>query len=137
MRNLLFDLPSPGLEEVKKINSRSKGKRGELELSSFLKDNGFDARRGQQFKGTKDSPDIVSDAITALGFHIECKRVEAGNLYNWLEQAEADAGDLTPIVMHRRNDKRWVAILDLEDFLLMLHSPFILTMKRKQDGKAD
>jgi len=105
---------------VKKINSRAKGCRGELELSKYLQGYGFDARRGQQFKGGSDSPDIVSNALDALGFQVECKRVEAGNLYNWLEQAKADAGTKVPVVMHRRSDKPWVAVLDLGDFLGLL-----------------
>lgn len=105
---------------TKKINSRAKGARGELELAKYLQGYGFDARRGQQFKGGSDSPDVVSNALDALGFQVECKRVEAGNLYNWLEQAKRDAGDKTGVVMHRRSDKPWVAILDLGDFLDLL-----------------
>ena len=100
------------------IHSRNKGKRGELELANLLKERGYtDAHRGQQFKGTPDSPDVAG----LPGFHVECKRVEAGNLYNWLEQAKADAGeDQTPIVVHRKNNKPWVVVLDLDDFLNLL-----------------
>lgn len=111
-----------------KINSKKKGSRGELELVHFLRECGFDARRGQQFKGTPDSPDVVSDKLSRVGLHIECKRVEAGNLYNWLDQAKADAGEKTPVVMHRRNNRDWVAILDLDSFLR-----FINTALYKQD----
>jgi Holliday junction resolvase len=97
-----------------KINSRAKGARGELELAAVLKEYGYEARRGQQFSGGSDSPDVVTDLP---GIHIECKRVEAGNLYNWLEQAQRDAKGKTPVVMHRRTRKDWVCILTLEDFL--------------------
>lgn len=55
------------------VNSKAKGKRGELELVKYLKSWGVDARRGQQFKGGSDSPDIVHDIP---GVHIECKRSE-------------------------------------------------------------
>ena len=98
------------------INSRSKGKRGELELAKYLKLRGFTgARRGQQFKGTPDSPDIV-DAIS--GFHIECKRVEALQLYPAMAQAKKDAAAHdAPVVIHRRNQEEWVAILPLDVFL--------------------
>lgn len=100
------------------MNSRAKGKRGELELSSFLRDHGYAARRGQQFSGGNESPDIVTDLPNV---HVECKRVEAGNLYTWLAQAVRDAGaGKTPVVMHRRNDEEWVAILRLEDFLELI-----------------
>jgi hypothetical protein len=38
------------------MNSRNKGKRGELEAAKFLASEGFPARRGQQFSGGADSP---------------------------------------------------------------------------------
>ena len=98
-------------------NSKRKGKVGELELAAFLREHGFEARRGQQFKGTPDSPDIVCNIP---GFHIECKRVENGSLYDWLEQAKADAGGDRPLVCHRKNHREWVAIMPLEDLLTLL-----------------
>lgn len=100
------------------MNSRAKGKNGELELAEFLRGHGFEARRGQQFHGGADSPDIVS---SIPGIHIECKRVEAGNLYVWLAQATNDApADTVPVVMHRRSRQRWVAVLHLTDFLQLV-----------------
>lgn len=99
-------------------NSRAKGKRGELELAEFLRERGYGARRGQQFSGGADSPDVVCPDLA--GIHLEVKRVEAGNLYSWLAQAERDAGTKVPLVVHRRNGKEWVAIMRLED-LLKLH----------------
>ena len=102
------------------INSRSKGKRGELELAEILRAQRWAARRGQQFKGGSDSPDIVTNMPG--NFHIECKRVEAGNLYNWLEQAQKDAHETAiPVVMHKKNNKPWVAILDLTDFFVLVN----------------
>jgi Holliday junction resolvase len=100
------------------INSKRKGKTGELELSAFLREHGFEeARRGVQYKGGEDSPDVVG----VPGCHLECKRAEKGNLYDWLEQAERDAkpGQI-PIVAHRRNRKKWVAILSLEELLVLV-----------------
>lgn len=99
-----------------KINSRAKGAKGEVELAHFLTDHGVAAKRGQQHSGGVESPDvIVADA--RFPFHIEGKRVEAGNPYNWLAQAERDAGAKVPLVAHRRNGKRWIAVLYLDDFL--------------------
>lgn len=95
------------------MNSRMKGKRGELELAKILRDFGFDARRGVQYKGGQDSPDVVG----IKGIHIECKRVEKGNVYDWMEQSEHDAGDDVPVVMWRRNGKRWLVIQYLDDYL--------------------
>jgi hypothetical protein len=99
------------------INSRQKGKRGELELVEFLRERGVAARRGQQFSGGADSPDVV----TALeDVHFEAKRVEAGNPYQWLDQAIADAGDKIPVVAHRRNRRDWIAIIRLADLVAIL-----------------
>lgn len=101
------------------MNSRAKGKVGELELAAFLRENGFeDAKRGVQYRGGGDSPDVVGIA----GFHVECKRVEAGNLYSWLDQASADSAGTgrVPLVAHRRNRRQWVAILPLDEFLKII-----------------
>lgn len=98
-----------------RINSRTKGKVGELELAAFLRERGYEARRGQQFHGGADSPDVVTDLP---GVHLECKRVEKTALYDWLEQAKRDAAPgNVPIVAHRKNREEWVAILRLDDLL--------------------
>src|SRR5476651_817162 len=100
----------------KKINSRSKGCRGERELAAVLKAKGLEARRGQQFSGSKDSPDVVCSGLTNV--HFEVKRVQAGNPYDWLNQACKDAGpENIPIVAHRKNGKNWMAILPLDALL--------------------
>jgi hypothetical protein len=46
--------------------------------------------------------------------------VEAGNPYNWHDQATTDAGDKTPVVVHKRNGKRWLVIMAGEDWLQMV-----------------
>lgn len=104
------------MKPKKRINSRNKGAAGERELANYLKARGYDARRGQQFKGGGDSPDVVG----LPGVHIECKVTEKTALYDWLAQARRDAATgAMPVVVHRRNRKGWVAILDLEDFLAL------------------
>lgn len=107
----------PVTKEVrKKINSRAKGAAGERELANYLKAAGFQAHRGQQFAGGNDSPDVVCSALDS--YHIECKRVEAGSLYTWLRQSVRDAGNAkVPLVIHRRNQRDWVVIMRLDDFL--------------------
>lgn len=99
------------------MNSRAKGKRGELELAAYLRERGIEARRGQQFAGGGDSPDVVT---SLEGFHFECKRVEAGNPYDWLEQAIRDSGGKVPVVAHKRNHKDWIAVLPLDEFLKLV-----------------
>ena len=100
------------------MNSRQKGKRGELEFAAYLKLAGYEARRGQQFSGGKDSPDVVTNIP---GVHFEVKRVDSGaSPYAWLEQAELDSGEKIPVVAHRRNRKNWIAIIRMDDLLDLL-----------------
>jgi Holliday junction resolvase len=99
------------------INSREKGKRGERELAAFLNAAGHNTRRGQQFKGGPESPDVVG----LPGFHLEVKRTESLSIYKAMDQAisEAAPGNI-PLVMHKRNRKDWLVVLSLKDFLSML-----------------
>lgn len=101
-----------------KINSKQKGNRGEREVAKLLRDYGYvKARRGQQFQGSPESPDVVGFP----GFHVEVKHVERLNVYEALEQAFRDAGeDDTPIVFHRKNKVSWRVTMDAEDFLKLL-----------------
>lgn len=94
--------------------SREKGKRGERELAEeFSKTLGVKARRGMQFQGSPDSPDVVADIPD---IHIECKRTERFRLYEALKQAVDDAGtEKIPVVMHRQNNQPWVVVLQLDD----------------------
>lgn len=95
------------------MNSRSKGKRGELEASKvWVATFGGTARRGQQFSGGQESPDVVS---SHENLHLEVKRCEAGNPYRWMDQAVRDAGGKVPVVLHRRNGRDWLLIVRLED----------------------
>lgn len=98
--------------------SKEKGKRGEREVAELLRENGWNARRGQQFTGGEDSPDVVH---CIPGVHIEVKRSETLQLYSALKQAKDDAkdGDM-PTVWHRRNGQDWVVILPAKDFFRLL-----------------
>lgn len=121
-----------------RINSKAKGKAGERELSRELAHIfGCDARRGQQYKGTPDSPDVITD-IT--GVHVECKRCERLELYKAMEQAEEDRGPgEVPVVCHRRNNRPWLAIvpLDLLPMLVKSLSKYQGTMEGYRDVYAD
>lgn len=95
-----------------KKNSRTKGAVGERELAAVLTEIfGVACRRGQQFKGGQDSPDVAG----LPGIHVESKRTERLSLYNAVDQAVGDAGSNVPVVMHRCNRREWVAIVRLED----------------------
>ena len=98
------------------MNSRRKGKEGELELSKILRGYGYETRRGQQYAGANGDADVIG----LPGVHIECKRVEQLNLNKAMEQAVRDARDgKVPTVFHRRNRQPWLVTLRLEDFMAM------------------
>ena len=95
-------------------NSKRKGKVGELQWAKRCRDNGFDARRGQQYSGNPDSPDVVSEDLAA--FHAEVKRVERLNIQDAIDQAIRDAGDKIPYVAHRRNHCDWLVTMRADDW---------------------
>lgn len=100
--------------------SKEKGKLGEREVAALLKEFGFEARRGQQFSGGGDSPDVVHDIPNV---HIEVKRTETFALWDALAQATRDAaasGNM-PTVWHRKNKKDWVVVVDAREFLALMH----------------
>lgn len=96
------------------MNSRQKGKRGELELAAILRAHGYDTRRGQQYAGANGDADVVG----LPGVHIECKRVERLDLDGAMAQSVRDARDgELPVVMHRRNRGAWLVTIRLENWL--------------------
>lgn len=105
------------------VNSRAKGKRGELSLAKVLREYGYDSHRGVQYKGGQDSPDVVGLPL----IHIECKRVEQLNIYEAFEQSKRDAGILIPAVMHRKNNYPWLVTMAEKDFDRMREITHIVT----------
>jgi hypothetical protein len=112
------------------MNSRNKGKVGEREFAALLREHGFDARRGQQFAGGADSPDVVSDALAWL--HVEVKRVQNLNLTDACVQASGDSGGKPWVVAHRRNHAPWLITLRAELFFELLRE---FEPPRCQDAK--
>jgi hypothetical protein len=100
------------------MNSRQKGKIGEREFAALLREHGYDARRGQQFSGSPDSPDVVSDALAWL--HFEVKRVQNLNLSDACVQASGDCGGKPWVVAHRRNHAPWLITMRAEFFFNLI-----------------
>ena len=93
--------------------SRNKGKAGEREAAKEISRLfGVDARRGVQFAGGTDSPDVVHGLPDV---HVEVKRTERLSLWAAIDQAVSDAGTKMPIVLHRANRRPWIAVLRLDD----------------------
>jgi Holliday junction resolvase len=97
-------------------NSKRKGAKGERELSSKLREYGFNTRRGQQYCGANGDADVVG----LHGVHIECKRVQKLNLYDAMAQAKSDAkeGEI-PTVFHRKDRCEWLVTMRLDDYMKM------------------
>lgn len=94
------------------MNSNRKGKVGEREAAAALtEDLGLEARRGVQYSGSPDSPDVVH---SLPGVHFEVKRTERISVYDAMGQATEDAGGSVPVVLHRRNRGEWLAIVPLK-----------------------
>lgn len=103
------------------MNSKNKGKRGELELAHKLNDLGFkDARRTAQYNGKETGS--LADVVGVPGVHVECKRNERLNINDAMEQAIRDCNEgEAPMVFHRKNGKPWLVTMLLDDWATREH----------------
>ena len=96
------------------MTSRTKGKRGEIDLMHILRDvYGYGVRRGYVFQHE-------SDLVGLNGIHVECKRNERLNIHDAMEQAKAESlkrKDGIPTVFHRRNRTEWLVTMQLETWI--------------------
>lgn len=100
------------------MNSREKGKRGERQWRDELRAQGYAARRGQQFAGSPESPDVVCDDLDWA--HFEVKNVEHLNVYGGMEQAQRDCGSGVPFLCHRRRLWPFLVTMTSETFFKFL-----------------
>jgi hypothetical protein len=103
------------------MNSRNKGKVGEREFAALLRANGFEARRGQQFSGSPESPDVICEALPWL--HFEVKRCERVDLRGWIAQAAGDSAGKFWAVELRWNNGPWLTVI-LSEFFFELVRKF-------------
>ena len=104
--------------EIFVINSKRKGKVGELEVVNLLKEKGLNARRTQQFSGKADgTSDVLCEELG--NFHIEVKREEHLNIEKALQQSirDSEKENTIPTVFHRKNKEDWKVTMRLEDWL--------------------
>lgn len=97
------------------MNSKNKGKRGELEVAKLLKSLGYEgARRTAQYCGNTGE---ASDVVGADGLHLEVKRAENLRMMDWIQQAERDARpEELPVVVFRQSKEPWRVVLNAERF---------------------
>jgi len=104
-----------------KINSRRKGANGERELAKTLRllFPASEIRRGQQYSGGPESPDVTGLA----GLHLECKRGERLNLHKVMAKLVTESkDDETPLLCHRTNGQPWLATFQLADIRAFVHA---------------
>lgn len=95
------------------INSRRKGKVGELEAAAEINrllPNAM-ARRSQQHSGTESASDLIAPGLS--GLWLEVKRVQKLNLTEVMEKSREQCGSLCPVVLHRKNDAEWLVTFPL------------------------
>ena len=113
-----------------RINSRDKGKRGELELAHLLSSYGYKCIRGQQYSGINGDADVVG----LDGIHIECKRVENLNLDKAMEQSIRDKrANEIPVVIHRKNRQPWKVTMLLDDFMKLYGGLYEKDSRERED----
>ena len=98
------------------VNSKRKGKDGELELARKLREHGYDVRRSVQYNGKEE--DGQADLLGLPGIHVECKRTERLNLYDAVGQAQRDSKgkNQIPVVFHRKNCCPWLVTMYVWDW---------------------
>lgn len=97
------------------INSRRKGKGGELEAAAELNAilPAALARRSQQFSGSESSSDLIAPGLP--GLWLEVKRVQALNIHQVMATSQEQCGSLAPVVLHRKNGTDWLVTCRLSD----------------------
>lgn len=105
-------------KKKKNVNQRQKGAVGEREFAHLLREHGYEAERGVQHSGGKDSPDVKTNMH---GVHWEIKRTERLRLHDALKQSQRDAGeDEMAVVGYRRNHDEWIVIQPFTDWIKLL-----------------
>jgi Holliday junction resolvase len=106
------------VESVSGGTSRSKGARGEVELVTLLRENGWPHARRNFGSGSSGGNDLVGGPADVA---FECKRTERLRLHEAYAQllAAARPTDL-PVLAHRRNGGEWLATVPLDELLALL-----------------
>lgn len=105
------------------LNSRRKGKTGELEAAQFLRELfGWTTRRTQQFaaNANADSADLRVEQTPGLWW--EVKRVERLNVPKTMRVAASQCGRRTPVLMHRPSRSDWLITIRLTDLPSLVHA---------------
>lgn len=109
------------IKTKKRINSKQKGKRGELQWRNVLHAEGFNtAYRAQQYCGSNDSADVICPELPTLHFEVKVGNQIPSKLYDFMSQARNDCGDNTPILAVRRDNCEWLVVMASADYFALV-----------------
>ncbi len=100
-------------------SSQRKGRAAELELARVLQEYGYPVEAGRA-----QSYGEVPDLSGLPGVHVEVKRHERAQIWEWMDQAQRDAEkfqDGAPAVFFRRSRSPWMVVMELTDWLEIYH----------------
>jgi len=101
---------------------RRKGKKAELDVVHYLVSKGWDAITSRSSTGRQKGYDILVNAP----FAIEVKDHGRTDLPGWLRQARDSAGDLIPVVWHKKrgtsNPAEWYVTMEGNTFLEVMEA---------------
>ena len=105
------------------VNSRAKGKRGELEAAAKLRElfGWSSASRSAQHKASEDAADLNVAETPDLWWEI--KRVARLNVPQTMREAAAACGRRCPVLLHRRDrEADWLLTIRLQDLPRVTHA---------------
>jgi hypothetical protein len=91
---------------------RRKGASGEREAAAEINRLFPGVAASRSARNGVDQAEDIAHGIT--GVHLEVKRCETLSLYSAMKQADDAAKGKIPVVLHRRNNHNWLAIVPLE-----------------------
>lgn len=114
------------------INSKQKGKKGELYVANKFKEHGYNCNRTAQFKGNTGRADDI-EGIDYI--HCEVKFVERLNIEEAIKQAIRDSlasnRKAMPTVFHKKNYNELLVTMRFEDWIKM-YNEYYSSMKLKE-----
>ena len=80
---------------------------------------------------------LEGEDVVGLDYiHIECKRVQALNLDEAMEQSKKDCEkNQLPAVFHRKNNKKWKVTMELNDWIKLYNEYY--SSKKLEKGEIE
>ena len=119
------------------INSKKKGKKGELYVVNKFKEYGYNCNRTAQFKGNTGRADDI-EGIDYI--HCEVKFVEKLNLEEAMNQAIRDSlesnREAFPTVFHKKNYKDLLVTMRFDDWI-QIYNEYYSSKKLEERRKNE